>query len=61
MLQDGIRTFYRTHNQEGDVKLAFIIVTKKINTRYLVEESTGKWISPIPGTVLDKAVTLPER
>lgn len=61
-VKEAIKTFYRAHDQsDKDVKLAFIIVTKKINTRYLVEERAGKWTNPIPGTVLDRSVTLPER
>ena len=41
---------------------SFIIVTKKINTRILVSDATGKAFSnPLPGTVVDDVVTLPER
>jgi aubergine-like protein len=37
-------------------KMAFIIVTKHINTRLFLE---GK--NPLPGTVVDEVITLPER
>jgi len=40
-------------------KFTFVVVTKKINTRYL---AVGKVVTnPNPGTVLDNTVTLPER
>jgi len=40
-------------------KFTFVVVTKKINTRYL---AFGNVVTnPNPGTVLDNTVTLPER
>jgi len=41
-------------------KFTFIVVTKKINTRFLITNG-NKITNPIPGTVLDNTVTLPER
>lgn len=45
---------------EAEVKMAFIIVSKRINTRIFVDRGrTGE--NPRPGTVIDDVVTLPER
>ena len=41
-------------------KFTFIVVTKKINSRFLVTKG-NKLINPAPGTVLDDTITLPER
>jgi Piwi domain. len=45
-------------NIYGDTpyRMAFIIVTKHINTRLFWDEK-----NPNPGTVVDEVVTLPER
>ncbi|XP_068632882.1 piwi-like protein Siwi [Battus philenor] len=44
----------------ADVKMAFIIVSKRINTRIFV--NTGRsGVNPKPGTIIDDVVTLPER
>nr|XP_032515067.1 piwi-like protein Siwi isoform X2 [Danaus plexippus plexippus] len=44
----------------GDIKMAFIIVSKRINTRVFVDcGRSGE--NPRPGTVVDDVVTLPER
>lgn len=42
------------------VKMAFIIVSKRINTRIFVNRGRGGE-NPRPGTVIDDVVTLPER
>jgi len=50
------------NGEYGDLeepKFTFIVVTKKINTRYLGVDRVIT--NPIPGTVLDNTVTLPER
>ncbi|XP_013193160.1 piwi-like protein Siwi [Amyelois transitella] len=44
----------------AEYKLAFIIVSKRINTRIFVESNRGGE-NPRPGTVIDDVVTLPER
>ncbi|XP_049868005.1 piwi-like protein Siwi [Pectinophora gossypiella] len=41
------------------VRMAFIIVSKRINTRIFVDRGRGD--NPRPGTVIDDVVTLPER
>lgn len=41
-------------------KLAFIIVSKRINTRIFVDRGRAG-DNPKPGTVIDDIVTLPER
>ncbi|XP_030029276.2 piwi-like protein Siwi [Manduca sexta] len=44
----------------AEMKMAFIIVSKRINTRIFVDRgNTGD--NPRPGTVIDDVVTLPER
>lgn len=44
----------------SEIKLAFIIVSKRINTRVFVDIGRGGQ-NPRPGTVIDDMVTLPER
>ncbi|CAH0406951.1 unnamed protein product [Chilo suppressalis] len=46
--------------QGQEYKFAFIIVSKRINTRIFVETNRGG-ANPRPGTVIDDVVTLPER
>lgn len=41
----------------GTLKMAFIIVSKRINTRIF----TNHGDNPLPGTVVDDVITLPER
>ncbi|KAG7164425.1 piwi-like 2, partial [Homarus americanus] len=45
---------------ETPPKFAFIIVTKRINTRFFVENRRGIINTP-PGTVVDDVITFPER
>ncbi|XP_072378370.1 piwi-like protein Siwi [Diabrotica undecimpunctata] len=42
--------------KNGDLKMSFIVVSKRINTRFFTPNS-----NPPPGTVVDDVVTLPER
>lgn len=47
----------QVYDSEGlTYKLAFIIVSKRINTRFFANKG-----NPLPGTVVDSVVTLPER
>jgi len=55
-MKEGVREAYASAGQ-GVPKITFVIVTKKINTRAFFE---GNKNLPV-GTVIDKAVTLPER
>ena len=43
---------------DDQVKLTYIIVNKKINTKFISSPSPG---NPLCGTVIDDVVTLPER
>ncbi|KAJ0175571.1 hypothetical protein K1T71_008730 [Dendrolimus kikuchii] len=44
----------------AEIKMAFVIVSKRINTRLFVDRGrTGE--NPRPGTVVDDVITLPER
>lgn len=53
MIVEKLRsTFY----PNGSLKLAFIIVSKRINTRIFANKD-----NPPPGTVVDDIITLPER
>lgn len=45
---------------DGGLKLAFIIVTKRIRTRFFAN-NRGQIVNPSPGTVVDDVVTKPER
>ncbi|KAH6929130.1 hypothetical protein HPB50_023840 [Hyalomma asiaticum] len=42
-------------------KLAFVVVTKRISTRFFMHKAGGSYANPPPGTVVDKEVTRPER
>lgn len=42
------------------ISMAFIIVSKRINTRIFVPRGRGAE-NPKPGTIIDDVVTLPER
>lgn len=44
----------------GQIKFAYVIVNKRINTKFFLE-TRGRCENPIPGTVVDDVVTLPER
>lgn len=65
-LNQRLEEIYRKHNRqleemgEAPVKLrfAFIIVNKRVNTRFFQEYNTT---NPPCGTVVDRVVTLPER
>lgn len=48
------------YEKDAPCKFAFIVVNKRINTRFF-EEIRGKCENPVPGTVVDNTVTLPER
>lgn len=43
------------------VKLAFVIVSKRINTKFFDERGGNNVVNVPPGTVVDDVVTLPER
>lgn len=46
---------------EKPVKLAFVVVSKRINTKFFVEDRQGGAQNVPAGTVVDDVVTLPER
>lgn len=41
-------------------KFSFIIVTKKINSRFMLDKG-GKYDNPAPGSIVDDVITIPER
>jgi len=47
-------------NSRSKPQLAFIIINKKINTRIFSKERNS-YENPLPGTVVDDVITLPER
>ncbi|KAH7946707.1 hypothetical protein HPB52_003764 [Rhipicephalus sanguineus] len=42
-------------------KLAFVVVTKRISTRFFLHDPSRGYGNPLPGTVVDTEVTRPER
>jgi len=44
-----------------ETKLCFVIVTKNINTRIMVQQGPNRFDNPPPGTVVDDIITRPER
>ena len=57
----AIKAVMATLNESGtaDIKLTFIIVSKRINTRFFTDTSPAQ--NPPSGTVVDDVATLPER
>jgi aubergine-like protein len=53
---ENLKTHLNWMYGDQPVKMAFIIVTKRINTRLFLNAG-----NPPPGTVVDDCVTLPER
>ena len=45
----------------GDLRFTYIIVSKRINTRFFKEDNRGQLVNPPSGSVFDDVVTLPER
>lgn len=57
-LNNALATRYR----DAPPKLAYIVVTKRVNTRFWQRSGNGNNVSnPEPGTVIDSTVTLRER
>ncbi|XP_062140484.1 protein aubergine-like [Drosophila sulfurigaster albostrigata] len=56
-LKTRLDEIYKSAGREKGCNLAFIVVKKRINTRYFVNKKKY----PEPGTVVDDGVTLPER
>ncbi|XP_014099672.2 protein aubergine [Bactrocera oleae] len=55
-LKDKLDEIYKNAGEPTPCPMAFIVVSKRINTRYFI---TGR--NPPPGTVVDDVITLPER
>lgn len=53
---ERIETTLKKFYGDKPLKLAFIVVTKRINTRIF---AGGR--NPVPGTVVDDVITLPQR
>jgi len=58
-LERAMKEVYAGTTQEIP-KFALIVVTKKINSRIMLDYN-GKYDNPPPGTVVDDVITLPER
>ena len=56
MINEKLKQVYGDCNSEQP-GMAFIIVSKRINTRIF----TARGTNPLPGTIVDNTVTLPER
>lgn len=55
-LKNKLDEIYKSAGVEKGCRMTFIIVSKRINTRYFIN---GR--NPAPGTVVDDVITLPER
>ncbi|XP_066905703.1 piwi-like protein Siwi isoform X2 [Halyomorpha halys] len=42
-------------------RLTVIIVSKRIQARFFMEDRKGKYLNPLPGTVVDDVITQPEK
>ncbi|XP_030381506.1 protein aubergine-like isoform X2 [Scaptodrosophila lebanonensis] len=56
LLQTKLDDIYKAAGKPEGCRLAFIVVTKRINTRYFVNKR-----NPAPGTIVDDIITLPDR
>ena len=43
-------------NDKTDVKITAIMINKKVKTKFC-ENSNGRLVNPVPGTVLDHTIT----
>ncbi|EDW02949.1 protein aubergine [Drosophila grimshawi] len=55
-LKEHLDQIYKSAGKDDGCRMAFIVVSKRINTRYFVNKR-----NPEPGTVVDDIITLPER
>lgn len=56
--KDRIKSTY----QSGEPpKLTFVVVNKRINSRFYQQISSGQFDNPRPGMIIDDTVTRPER
>lgn len=55
-VRSKLEELYERAGAKGGLKLAFIIVNKRLNTRLFKKDQ-----NPSPGTVVDSVITLPER
>lgn len=55
-IKNKMDEIYKSAGIEEGCRLVFIVVSKRINTRYFVNRH-----NPVPGTVVDDIITLPER
>ncbi|KAH8412373.1 hypothetical protein KR009_001599 [Drosophila setifemur] len=55
-LKAKLDEIYKSAGKAEGCRMAFIIVAKRINTRYFLNKR-----NPVPGTVVDDVITLPER
>lgn len=56
VLKNKLDEIYKSAGIEKGCRFAFVVVSKRINTRYFVNSQ-----NPIPGTIVDDIITLPER
>lgn len=57
----NLRRVLEQYYGEKELKLAFVIVSKRINTKFFAEDRQGGAQNVPAGTVVDDVVTLPER
>ena len=53
-------TLIKVGMEEKDIKFAFIVVNKRINTKF-IQKLGSNHTNPPSGTIVDDVVTLPER
>ena len=63
-LNEKVQAIYKKAGNGLELKLSFIIVNKRLNTRFFSKTKSGntfRYHNPVPGTIVDNTVTLPER
>ncbi|KAH8298095.1 hypothetical protein KR018_006591 [Drosophila ironensis] len=55
-VKDRLDEIYKSAGKEEGCRMAFVVVAKRINTRYFYNKR-----NPSPGTIVDDVITLPER
>jgi aubergine len=59
-LKSKVNDWYDNYEKGTSLKMSYIIVNKRINTKIFREQGT-KLSNPLPGSIVDNTITLPER
>lgn len=60
-IKQQLKQLRTKYNNPDALKLTFVIVNKRINTRIFLRGGRGGFENPKSGTIVDNTITLPER